>query len=54
MAKGNHITFALQLDNKPNRFGRHWVYIRVTQNRKFKHIRTSVEVASPAWFDRNI
>lgn len=53
MARENRITFAFHIDNRPNRYGRHSIYIRVTQNRKHKHIRTSVEVANLSWFNKN-
>jgi len=35
-------TFALHPDNRPNKLGKYVVYIRVTQDRKMKHIKTSI------------
>ncbi len=53
MAKESHITFAFHIDNRPNRYGRYSIYVRVTQHKKHKHIKTSVEVANKSWFSRN-
>lgn len=53
MAREKRITFAFHIDNRPNRNGKHVIYIRVTQNKKHKHIRTSVEVANLTWFNKN-
>ena len=48
MAAVTRVTFALHIDNRPNRFGRHSIYIRITQNRKHRHIKTSVELPWPS------
>ena len=53
MATATSVTFALHIDNKPNRFGRYVIYVRVTQNRKKKLIKTSVEVVSKNLFNKN-
>jgi integrase len=53
MAKKNHVTFALQINNRPNRFGQYAIYIRITQDRKFRHIKTSVQVSNKALFNKN-
>lgn len=36
------ITFNLELNNKPNRLGKYSIFIRITQNRKIKRLKTSV------------
>ncbi len=53
MAAVTRVTFALHIDNRPNRFGRHSIYIRITQNRKHRHIKTSVEVDNLNLFNKN-
>ena len=53
MAKNTSVTFALQINNRPNRFGRYAIYIRITHNRKFRHIKSSVEVANKTLFNKN-
>lgn len=36
------VTFNLELNNKPNRLGKYSIFIRITQDRKVKRLRTSV------------
>lgn len=45
-------TFAFELNNKPNRHGAYVVYLRITQNRKLKRIKTSVELPSDKHFNK--
>ena len=47
------VTFALHIDNRPNRFGRYSIYVRVTQGRKHRHFKTSVEVDNKSLFNKN-
>lgn len=42
------VTFNLELNNKPNRLGKYVVFIRITQDRKSKRIKTSVALDSRA------
>ena len=44
-------TFTLELGNKPNRSGKYAVYIRITQNRKLKRLKTSIEVKRQSDFN---
>jgi len=53
MATATNVTFALHIDNKPNRFGRYVIYVRVTKDRKKRLIKTPVEVANKSFFNRN-
>ena len=36
------VTFNLELNNKPNRLGKYSIFIRITQDRKIKRMKTSV------------
>lgn len=40
------ITFNLELNNRPNRLGKYTIFIRITQNRKSKRVKTSVALYS--------
>ena len=42
------VTFNLELNSKPNRLGKYVVFIRITQDRKSKRIKTSVALESKA------
>ena len=53
MASSKYVSFAFQIDNRPNRFGRFVVYIRITQDRKKKYVKTSVAVSNKNWFNKN-
>lgn len=44
-------TFSLELGNKPNRAGKYAIYLRITQNRKLKRIKTSIEVRRQSDFN---
>jgi len=44
-------TFTLELGNKPNRAGKFSVFIRITQNRKLKRLKTSIEVKRQSDFN---
>ncbi len=46
-------TFALELNNKPNKRGAYAIYLRITQNRKLKRIKTSVEVKRASDFNKS-
>ena len=49
MAKTKNTTFALVLNSRPNRFGKYAIYLRITQNRKFSTLKTSVEIDKKHW-----
>ena len=49
MAKTKNTTFALVLNSRPNRFGKHAIYVRITQDRRLTTIKTSVEVNKKDW-----
>lgn len=49
MAKTKITTFAFYLNNKPNRFDKYAVYLRITQDRKAKRVKTPVEVLKEDW-----
>ena len=40
------ITFNFELNNKPNRLGKYTIFIRITQDRKNKRLKTSVSLDS--------
>ena len=40
------VTFNFELNNKPNRLGKYSVFIRITQDRKNKRLKTSVSLDS--------
>ena len=44
-----NLTFTCELNSKPNRFGRYAVLIRITQGKKLKRVKTSVEVEKRNW-----
>lgn len=45
-------TFRLELGNKPNKAGNYSVYIRITQNKKLKRIKTKYEVKSLRYWNK--
>ncbi len=47
------ITITYELGNKPNRFGRYSIYLRITQARKHKRIKSPIEVNKQSDFDKN-
>ncbi len=47
------VTFNLELNSKPNRLGKYVVFIRITQDRKSKRIKTSVALDSRAEWNPN-
>ena len=49
MAKTKNTTFAFVLNSRPNRFGRYAIYLRITKDRKFKTIKTPVEINPKYW-----
>lgn len=51
MAKTKNTTFAFVLNSRPNRFGKYAIYLRITQDRRFKTIKTPVEIDSKYWND---
>ena len=53
MASSKSVSFAFQIDNRANRFGKFVIYIRITQDRKKKYVKTSVTVSNKNWFNKN-
>lgn len=41
------ITFNFEMGNRPNRLGRYSIYLRVTQDKKMKRVKTPVELSRP-------
>lgn len=37
-------TFTFELNNKPNKMGKYAVLLRITQGRKLKRLKTSIEL----------
>ena len=46
-------TFAFELNSKPNRNGAFAIYLRITQNRRLKRMKSSVEVKKKSDFNKN-
>lgn len=46
-------TITYELGNKPNRFGRYSIYLRITQDRKLKRIKSPIEVKRQSDFEKN-
>lgn len=53
MATTQRITFGLHLNNQATRSGDYAIFVRITQNRKHKYVKTSVVVANKKWFNKN-
>ena len=53
MASSKYVSFAFQIDSRANRFGKFVIYIRITQDRKKKYVKTSVAVSNKNWFNKN-
>ncbi len=46
-------TFAFELNNKPNRMGRYTILLRITQDRKHKRTKTTVDLKKKTDFNKN-
>ena len=44
-------TFTFEVSNRPNRMGRYPIYLRITQNRKHKRIKTSIAIIKRSDFN---
>lgn len=53
MASSKYMSFAFQIDSRANRMGKFSIFIRITQNRKKKYIKTSVAVSNKNLFNKN-
>lgn len=53
MEPTQRITFGLHLNNQANRSGDYAIFVRITQNRKHKYVKTEVVVANKKWFNKN-
>ncbi len=52
MTAGTHTTFAIIANNKPNRFGKYTLFIRITKNKKKSYVKSSVEVSDLKHFNK--
>lgn len=53
MASSKHISFGFHLNVRPDRTGKYAIFIRITQDRQHKYIKTSVVVSNKKWFNKN-
>lgn len=53
MASSKHISFGFHLNVRPDRTGKYAIFIRITQDRQHRYVKTSVAVSNKNWFNKN-
>ena len=53
MASSKHISFGFHLNVRPDRTGKYAIFIRITEDRQHRYVKTSVTISNKNWFNKN-